>query len=257
MITVLTCRGTGEPYGSPANMLANVTRQLDPAKYEIGPDIEYPAAIGPVNPQRSLLGCSEQQSIDQGVAALVKAIHATPNQVGLLGYSLGAEVVTRFLEAKGCGEYPDCEVAWAANIANPLRMDGDSIDPNPVGFGIAGRHDRWPDEFPIWEVANPSDCITSCPADSPLRTLADSVSAFGVADMGGWTLDLADRIRRNRWQAVRFGSWTNPLRILDLWSKAAASMEGYLLGGEHTTAYVAGGYCDRLASILNRYPERR
>ncbi|PSR68616.1 PE-PPE domain-containing protein [Nocardia sp. MDA0666] len=256
MITVLTCRGTGEPLGSPANMLAAVTRQLDPAIYEIGPDIDYPAAIGPANPRHGVGGCSEQQSIDQGITALVRAIHATPNRVGLLGYSLGAEVVTRFLEAKARGEYADCELAWAANLANPLRMRGDSIDPNPVGFGINGQRRPWPDEFPTWEVANPADGITSCPPDSPLRTLADTVSAFSFADMGGWTRDLADRIRRNRWQAMQFGSWSHPIRIWDLWSQAAALMEGYLNGGQHTTAYITGGFCDRLAAILNRYPER-
>ncbi|MFE2956572.1 PE-PPE domain-containing protein [Nocardia tengchongensis] len=256
VITVLTCRGTGEQLGSPDNMLSAVTRQLDPAIYEIGPDIDYPAAIGPGNPQHNPFSCTEQQSISQGVAALVKAIHATPNRVGILGYSLGAEVVTRFLEAKARGEYPDCEVEWAATIANPMRREGDSIDPNPVGFGISGQHATWPDEIPTWEVAHPADGITSCPPDSPLRTLADTVSAFGFADMGGWTADLAERIRRNRWQAVQFGSWTHPLRIWELWSQAAALMQGYLTGGAHTTAYLAGGYCDRLATILNRHPER-
>ncbi|MEC3955822.1 PE-PPE domain-containing protein [Nocardia sp. CDC153] len=256
MITVLTCRGTGEVLGAPENLLNAVTGQLDPAIYEIGPDIDYPASIGPANPQRSPFGCTERQSIDQGVTALVKAIHAAPNRVGILGYSLGAEVVTRFLEAKGRGEYPDCDIAWAAMIANPLRKQGDSIDPDPVGFGINGQHDSWPDEIPTWEVANPVDAITSCPPDSPLRTLADTVSAFGFADLGGWTTDLADRIRRNRWQAVQLGSWTHPLRIWELWSQAAELMQGYLTGGAHTTAYVTGGYCDRLAVILNRTSER-
>lgn len=144
VITVLTCRGTGEPLGSPENLLVSVTSRLDPTKYEIGPDVDYPASIGPANPQNSAAGCSEQQSIDQGMRALVAAIHRSPNKVGLLGYSLGAEVVTRFLEAKARGEYPDCEVAWAANVANPLRVAGDSIDPNPVGFGINGQHGLWP-----------------------------------------------------------------------------------------------------------------
>lgn len=47
-----------------------------------------------------------------GVQALVAEIRATPNCVGILGYSLGAIVVTRFLEAKVRGEYPDREVEW-------------------------------------------------------------------------------------------------------------------------------------------------
>ncbi|GAB0103375.1 hypothetical protein JMUB6875_23480 [Nocardia sp. JMUB6875] len=259
MITVLTCRGTGEPLASPHNRLTAVTDQLDSSKYEIGPDIDYPAAIGPVNPARDLAGCSELQSIDRGVAALVKAIHSTPNLVGILGYSLGAEVVTRFLEAKARGEYPDCEVAWAANIANPLRREGDSIDERSTGFGINGQHGPWPDEFPIWEVANPADGITSCPADSPLRTLADTVSAFGFVALGGWSADLADRLRQNRWQPASFGWWLRPVQTWQLWTRAAALMDGYLRGGTHTSAYVSAGYCDRLAAILNAFEpsERR
>ncbi|WP_405164732.1 PE-PPE domain-containing protein [Nocardia sp. NBC_01499] len=251
MITVLTCRGTGERRDSPGNMLAAVTGELDRARYLIGPDVDYPASVGPANPLAGLDGCSEEQSIDDGVRALVVAIRATPNRVGLLGYSLGAEVVTRFLEAKARGEYADCDVAWAANVANPLRREGDSIDPDPVGFGINGQHGPWPECIPTWEVANPADGIASCPADSPLRTLADAVSAFSFAQLGGWTQALVDRIRANRWQPARLGWWLRPVRTWQLWSQAADLMDGYVRGGEHTLAYQRAGYCDRLAAILN------
>ncbi|MFJ4652710.1 PE-PPE domain-containing protein [Nocardia sp. NPDC088792] len=253
MITVLTCRGTGEQRNSPGNMLAAVTGRLDPAKYVIGPDVDYPASIGPANPQAVLGGCSEEQSISDGIHALVDAIRATPNRVGLLGYSLGAEVVTRFLEAKARGEYADCEIAWAANVANPLRREGDSIDPRPVGYGINGPHGPWPAGIPTWEAANPNDGITSCPADSPLRTLADTVSAFGFAQLGGWTLALADRLRAHRWQPARLGWWLSPVRTWELWAQAAGLMDGYLRGGQHTLVYQRDGYCDRLAAILDAH----
>ncbi|MFX0581191.1 PE-PPE domain-containing protein [Nocardia nepalensis] len=251
MITVLTCRGTGEPLGSPHNMLASVTSKLDPAKYQIGADVDYPADVGPANAAHGLGGCSEQQSIQLGVRALAQAIRDTPNQVGVLGYSLGAEVVTRFLEAKAGGEYSDCELVWAANIANPLRREGDSLHANPVGFGINGQHGPWPDDVLTFEVANPADGITSCPADSPLRTLADSVSAFSFAELGGWTMDLADRLRRNRWQLATFDWWLHPLCTWSRWSQAAAMVDGYLFGGTHTRAYQDFGYCTRLAAVLN------
>lgn len=251
VITVLTCRGTGEQRGSRDNMLAAVTGKLDPAKYLIGPDIDFPASIGPVNPHTDVLGCSEQQSIDLGVSELVATIRATPNRVGLLGYSLGAEVVTRFLEAQARGDYSECEVAWAANIANPLRCPGDSIDGRSPGYGINGPHGPWPAGIPTWEVANPDDCITCCPADSPLRTLADAVSPFSFAELGGWTRALADRIRANRWQLNRADGWLRPMSTWQLWTQAAASMDGYLRGGQHTAAYLRDGHCDRLAAILN------
>ncbi|WP_019932331.1 PE-PPE domain-containing protein [Nocardia sp. BMG111209] len=251
MLTILTCRGTGEPLGGPANLLTAVTRQLDPVRFRVT-DIDYPAGIGPVDPQHNLAGCSEEQSVARGVVALTAAIRRTTGPVAVLGYSLGAEVVTRFLEAKGRGEFWDCEPAWAATVANPLRQQDDSIDPDPVGFGINGQHDLWPDHFPIWEAAHPADGITSCPADSPLRTLADVASAFSFAELGGWTADLADRIRRARWQPANSNWWHDPVGTWNRWSRAAALVDGYLTGA-HTTAYVTGGHCDRLAALIDAH----
>lgn len=253
MITVLTCRGTGEKLGAPANMLSYVTRKLDNTKYLVGPDIVYPASVGPANPENRFAGCSEEESVALGVHALVTAIRGTPNRVGILGYSMGAIVVTRFLEAKARGEYADCEVEWAANIANPLRREGDSIDQGAIGFGINGQHGPWPEDIPTWEVAHHADGITCCPAESPLRTLADAVSAFSFAALGGWCADLADRIRRNRWQLSRIEWWRQPIRHWQEWSQAAALMDGYVRGGAHNVAYRAGGYCDRLAELLNAH----
>ncbi|WP_083894973.1 PE-PPE domain-containing protein [Nocardia tenerifensis] len=253
MITVLTCRGTGERLGAPANMLSFVTRRLDRTKYSIGPDIDYPASIGPANPEIYYDGCSEEQSVAQGVEALAAEIRATPNRVGILGYSLGAMVVTRFLEAKARGEYLDCEVEWAANIANPLRREGDSISPDAVGFGINGQHGPWPEDIPTWELAHHADGITCCPADSPLRTLADTVSAFSFAAMGGWGSALAERIHSNRWQPNRCDWWRDPVHHWRSWSQAAALMDGYLRGGAHNAMYRTSGYCDRLVALLNAY----
>ncbi|MFE2998649.1 PE-PPE domain-containing protein [Nocardia sp. NPDC059246] len=251
MITVLTLRGTGEPIAGPANMLTNVTRLLDPAKYVIGPDIPYPASLGPANPQQDPLGCSEQQSIAEGVDLLASAIRNSPDVVGLLGYSLGAEVVSAFLERKAAGEFGDCEVAWVGLLANPRRAEGDSIDPNPQGYGINGQHGPWPDGLQVWEAANPADAITSCPPDSPLRALADTVSAFSFAALGGWTADLADKLRQNRFQPANFGWWLHPLATWQLYSTAATQMLGYLSGQTHIRDYIAGGYCQRLAEHIN------
>lgn len=253
MITVLTCRGTGEHLGAPVNMLSFVTRRLDRTKYLIGPDVDYPASIGPANPQHRFEGCSEEQSVALGVEALAAEIRATPNRVGILGYSLGAIVVTRFLEAKARGGYPDCEVEWVANIANPLRREGDSIDPGAVGFGINGQHGPWPDDIATLEVAHRADGITCCPADSPLRTLADTMSAFSFAALGGWGSELAERIRSNRWQLNHRDWRQSPIRHWQLWSQAAALMDGYVRGGAHNTKYRTDGHCDRLAALLNAH----
>src|SRR5689334_10368633 len=148
MITVLTCRGTGEQLGSPTNMLSQFTAKLDSNKYLIGADVDYPASRGVDNPQHSWTGCSEEESILQGMDAIAAAVRAVSGRVGLVGYSLGAEVVSRFLMAQAEGRYPDCAIAWAATIANPLRAEGDSIDQNPVGYGINGQRGPYPAGLP-------------------------------------------------------------------------------------------------------------
>lgn len=247
MITVLTCRGTGEPLAGPGNMLGYLTRLLDPARFVIAPDIPYPASVGPANPAADPLGCSEEASVEDGLAALAAAIRATPNLVGLCGYSLGAEVVSRFLEAKARGEYADCEIAWAALVANPNRAPGEGIDADPIGCGINGAHAAWPESVPVWTAANPLDGITSCPDGSPLRVLAHTMSAFSFAQLGGWTADLA--------QQLLDGEWAQGDYSLGQLARAGQLMYGYLYGGQHTTAYIQRGYLQRLADRINQAPQ--
>lgn len=243
MITVLTVRGTGESAGAPDNMLSYLTAQLDTAKYVIGADIPYPASVGPANHGGNVLGPSEDTSIRVGIANLAAAIRATPNLVVLAGYSLGAEVVSRFLELKAQGQYQDCELAGAVLVANPRRAPGESIDPAPVGEGINGAHGPWPSTVKTFTVANPCDGITSCPLRSPLRDLAAGMSAFSFASFGGWTVDVARRMLDGDWPPVDYTA----AELLE----AGQLMYGYLLGGQHTTAYVQGGYLERLAARIN------
>ena len=249
MIDVITCRGTGEPHQGTGNMLCLVTAKLDPAKYQILGDLDYPASIGVANQGFQVTGVDENQSITDGVANLVTMIQATPNTVAVLGYSLGSEVVTRFNEAQARGEYADCDVAFTATMANPLRVEGDSIDPNPYGWGINGQHDRFPDR-PHLECANPADPITSCPPDSPLRTFADTVSAFSFAQLGGWTHDLADRLLTHRWQPASLGWWTHPVKTWQLYDAAADDIYAYL-SGAHNLEYEQNGFIDRFAAAIN------
>lgn len=243
MITVLTCRGTGEPVGGVDNMLTYLGWLLDGSRYELGDDVPYAASVGPANAQGDLAGPSEDQSIAAGLPLLAAAIRATPNLVGLCGYSLGAELVSRFLELKAQGQYEDCELAWAAFVANPRRAPGESIDPDPAGLGINGEHGPWPRGLPTFTAANPLDGITSCPAGSPLHALAEGMSAFSFADLGGWTADLAHQLIDGQLLAEDY----SPEQLL----RAGQLMLGYVLGGQHTTAYVLGGYLGRLAARIN------
>jgi hypothetical protein len=251
VIDVITVRGTGEVHGSATNMLSFVTRKLDRTRFCYPIELEYPASIGAFNPQGNLVGLSEESSVRIGVMNLASLIRSTPNRVGLLGYSLGSLVVMRFLEAQARGEYSDCEIAFVANIANPRRRQGNSIDGPVPGFGIAGQHDRLP-HVPLWEVANPRDGICCCPADSPLRTLADQLSAYTFAVGGGWSADLADRLIRQRWQPVGIDWLRNPVGAWQSYVNAAALMRGYLMDGQHGPVYIRDGYTDRLAALINR-----
>lgn len=248
-INVITCRGTGEPLGGVDNMLTLVTAKLDPMRFRFLADCQYPASIGVANQTFNPIGPSEDESVREGIAELASLIRGTPNTVGLLGYSLGAEVVSRFLEAQSAGQYSDCELAFSACVANPLRREGDSIDPNPRGFGINGQMRAEPPN-PHFECANPNDAITSCPPDSPLRDIADAVSAFGLAQIGGWTQDLVDRMLEQRWQPVDWGSLLHPIRTWQLYQTAADDVVGYLTG-QHVQAYEQG-LTDRLADAINR-----
>lgn len=248
-IDVITCRGTGEPQNGVNNMLTLVTSGLDAAKFHMLADCEYPASVGAANEHFEITGPSEDDSVRIGMDSLATLIRSTPNRVGLLGYSLGAEVVARFLEAQAAGQYTDCELAFSACVANPLRRQGDSIDPNPTGFGINGQMTCVP-PHPHFECCNPADAITSCPPDSPLRDLADVVSAFSFAQLGGWTADLRDRMLERRWQPASWGNLLHPIKTWDLYEQAAADVAGYLTGA-HTLQY-EGGLLARLADVINR-----
>jgi hypothetical protein len=250
-ITVFTMRGTSEPQSGTANMLTNVTRLLDASRFLTGPDfdIAYPASVGPANADLNLAGPSEDTSVAIGIQSLATAIRATPNQAGLLGYSLGAEVISRFLEAQAEGQFSDCEVVWAGFVSNPLRAAGDSIDADSSGFGINGQHGPWPG-IQTWEAANPADAITSCPAYSPLRDLATGVSAFSFAELGGWSAALVTDLENKRFQPGNLGWWLHPLQTWQLYNTAAANVVGYLTG-QHNTVYITDGYCQRLAEKIN------
>ena len=252
MITLITVRGTGEAENGPDNLLVGVTRQLDPAKYTFGLDLPYPASLGSFNPEASLVGNSEFESVVVGVANLADAIRKAPNPVGLLAYSLGAEVVSTLLVMMQQGKLHGLEVAWAAMIADPLRAEGESIDgpDSVVGEGINGPHEPYPPNVQVFHVANKLDGITCCPLGSPLRRLADDASNFTFANLS-WSRGLADRLLRQRWQHVDWVQWLHPFLTWRDYQAAADLMYGYLVGGQHDRAYRTGGYLDRLAVALN------
>lgn len=234
MITWLTVCGTGERPGDQSNMLSIAASALPQADHV---DIVYPASIACFNPVGDISGPSAAESRAQGVAALAAAIRATPHNTVISGYSLGALVVSDFLEAKARGQYADCEVAACVNIANPARAAGQSYGLPSVGFGLDGQHGSWPAGIDVCEIANMNDAITSAPWDSPWRRTADSIRDFNVSIQGTEAF-FADKIARldGEKTAQAQANWLS-IEFWQAYAAAPGQLWGYLFGGEHTVRY--------------------
>lgn len=233
MIDIITVRGAGEAHDRPLNMLGNVVELLDKKRFRHVADLDYPASIGPVNPQRNPFGPNLSQSLTIGKHALADAIRATPNLVGVLGYSLGAYVVSDFLEdVFVAAPYThDCKVMFTGLVANPRRAPGNGLP----GYGIAGAHHPWP-AIRSYEAAHPGDGIPCCPERSPLRSVADWLIAR----------------QRPPQPAPTFTDWIrDPLGTRAAYGEAGRYIAGYL-GIEHTGRYLIDGHIRRLADTINR-----
>ena len=135
--------------------------------------VDYPGSIGPVNltpnPYDWTEGIKESRQI--GEKRLAARIQATPNVPIIIGYSLGAYVLSDFLENKARGKYPNLEIAQTITIGNPRRLTwgiAGSHKPFPISHGIRGKH---------FEIAAMNDVIANCPRGSVLRKLPYFVDA--------------------------------------------------------------------------------
>lgn len=241
VITWLTVCGTAETPGAPGNTLTQAAGILG-SKVEHH-DVVYPASIAVFNPTGNISGVSEATSRAEGVAALAAAVRATPNRVVVSGYSLGALVVSDFLAAKQAGEYSDCEISAVVQLANPARQRGVSYGRPSTGFGLDGEHSAWPD-LPVYEIANPLDPITSAPADSPWRQVADLIREFNISVEGAqqfFDSMIGYITQRKTLQARQNFNWVSAefwVSYLD----APAQLRAYLFDGEHTSAYQTPGW---------------
>lgn len=233
MITVLCSRGIGE--GLRENMLSNVTKHLDPARFRAR-EVPWSASYGPV-PEP--LGTSYNASLAAGRGLLFKMIADDPYPVILLGYSGGAALAGNV--AAGMWQRPDLDVRGVGLISDPLRPS-DQWD--EMEWGIAGARTISSRRFPKWWLADPSDVITSCPANSPLRTLADQSSAFSLVDPRAWSWDMVQRLRQQRFQAT-IRDWRNVPEVWRAYSQAIDGAQGYLFGSAHTS-YATRIYRDGL-----------
>ncbi|AZG45078.1 alpha/beta hydrolase family protein [Gordonia insulae] len=235
MITYITVCGTGEHARVPGNMLNQVAARLGGQVDHH--DLDYPASIACFNPYGDISGVSEAESRRRGVANLAAAIRATPHLVVLSGYSLGALVVSDFLVAKARGAFADCMVVAVVNVADPGRRAGYSYGLPSFGFGLDGQHAPWPPGIDVYQIANPVDGITSAPADSPLRVVADKIRSFSITQQGAveWFDDMIAQL--NGQQATQIqANWWRP-EFWQAYAEAPGWLRGYLFDGQHTIAY--------------------
>ncbi|WP_027500824.1 hypothetical protein [Rhodococcus sp. UNC363MFTsu5.1] len=249
MITVLCCRGIGEPLQN--TMLSGVTRRLDPARFRAR-EVPWLAEYGPA-PRPG--GAAFEASLSRGKALLLNMINDDPYPVVLLGYSGGAALAGHVGAEIGRGLHPGLDVRGVGLVSDPFRspLNGGPAD----SMGVAGARPVLA-RFPVWQVADPADVICCCPPDSPLRTFADQTAAFSLVDPGAWGMDLLDRARRTRWQPSGGFVWQDPLAPFRRAAQAVRDAEGYLFRGDHTGYGVrrAPGshltYLDQLADNIMR-----
>lgn len=210
--------GTGERTGDenlPTAFLRPLLKPGDTLRY-----VEYPASIGPANPTPGTWGAGLTRSRTAGLGALAHAVAVTPNVPVLLGYSLGAYVVSDYLEALAAGRYPGHEVAGAIMLANPRapRVNGRE--------GLARGHGRFPSGVPVIEVRNYWDLICNTPSDSPLMKVTGLVAVATGGLMEGF--DLAAWVLQELLRASRLPTMDD-YRLVT----------GYANGPEHTTRYLS------------------
>lgn len=171
MTRLILCRGIGEPLHT--GLLSRLPGLL--AADHI--DLPWTAQYGPVG-REGPAGESFERSLAAGTRLLRAELDRGPAIV--VGYSGGA--------------------ALAGNLAKTghrnlvaVGLVADPLDPGTARtHGIAGR--RPITGPPVHRLRNLDDVICSCPADSPLRAIADTSAAFSLADPAAWGRDVLARL---------------------------------------------------------------
>lgn len=181
--SVFTLRGTGEGRGVRTGMCGAVARKLNPDYFDLY-EIAYPATIGRIGAGPSQFPHPLDESVTMGVELLAKQIRDTQYPAGIISYSLGGIVASRFLEAVEAGEYLNTngkplQIDFVINIANPSRAPGESVVHAP-GYGLHSSHGRWPARTAVYELANPADIICSADKWNPARRIAGNLSPYSA-----------------------------------------------------------------------------
>ena len=147
--------------------------------------IPYPGSIGPVNltpnPLDWTQGIAESRRI--GKEMLIEAIEKTDGVPWIAGYSLGAYVVSDFLDEMQEDKHEDLCVTGAITVGNPRRQVGGIAGPHKPWSRLTGNQTR----FEHLELAAPNDVIANCPPNSALRKVPYFVDAVTGLNSTGRT----------------------------------------------------------------------
>lgn len=237
-VTIIMCRGIGEKRHD--NLLWNHLRPE--VAIRAGArirfiDLDWPAIYGPVGGGRGNQS-SYARNLERGLEMLTDEVDrardlftlGTRNKVLLAGFSAGGTLVGNY---GASGFY---RVNGVGLVADPMRPSGTGaagfIAP---GHGVGGERVLNPlSTEQGWWISDPRDMITSCPERSPLRTIADQTWAmsFHPGEAPAWIADLADRVKRQRWQPSAI-DWRDVRGTIQRYAQAADDAAGYLFRGEH------------------------
>lgn len=194
--------------------------------------VSWPASMAGVGG-----GMSWTSAAHRGVLDLDKIFADHPGErVILLGYSGGCRVVHDWLDQRPQKRHRVAAVGLMSDPYRPADRWQHGL-PDPGGSGICGGRHGPVAARTFWTSA-PGDVISSCPPDSPLRTVADLSDKIP----GAFLTDLTGHLKRGDWQlATHMGLWRkDPLAYLrglgPRMHRARLGVEGYLTGA-HTTAY--------------------
>lgn len=143
--------------------------------------LRYDNSIGPVNSTPGVdWSTGLAHALADGQAELIARIRRTPHVPILIGYSLGAFVISELLEKIAAGQHRDLEIDRAVLIANPRA----GVEAGRVG--IAGAHGRYPRGMRLYGISNYDDLICRTPLGSVLRKVPNIVAA-ATSEPTQWT----------------------------------------------------------------------
>lgn len=190
--------------------------------------INYPASIGPANSTPNPVDWTQglAQSLTEGEYSLTRAVMATHDVPVLVGYSLGAYVVSNYLENRAKKSRFNEEIKQAILIANPRAKL------NRGRAGICNPHGDF-GKVKVTEVTNWNDMIASVPINSVLKKSPYFVD-FVTGGLRNKTV-LFDAIARNN----GFPTVNDFFQLI-----------GYIDQSEHVHAYFEAMFVNQIKNAL-------